>query len=190
MNKQLLSRRILIAVLMVLGVYTSNAQKFEGLDEAPHDIAYYRESRATAPKIKVVYGRPQKKGEQVFGNKVAYGKVWRTGANEATEVKFYQDIIFGGRQIPAGTYVLYTIPGEKEWEVILNTNVDVLGSFQYDPIFDVARVTVPSKKAEELEAFSIAFKEKGESVQMVLGWDTTRVMIPIAFRNSEQYAKL
>lgn len=190
MNKGILIKRITIIALVVLSAHTLKAQSFQGLDEAPHDISYYRESRAAAPKIKVIYGRPQKNGKQVFGNLVNYGKIWRTGANEATEVKFYQDIEFGGKHIPAGTYVLYTIPGEKEWEVILSANLDVLGAFQYDPVFDVARITVASNKAEELEVFSIAFKDKGESIQMVLGWDTTRVKIPIAFKNTEQYAKL
>ncbi|MBT8385295.1 MAG: DUF2911 domain-containing protein [Bacteroidia bacterium] len=164
------------------------AQSFDGLDNSPHDITYYRESRVTPPIVKVIYGRPQKKGEEVFGNKVAYGQLWRTGANEATEVKFYQDIMFGEVQVPAGTYVLYTIPGEKEWEIILSANLDVLGAFQYDPVFDVARITVPSNKAEELESFSIAFKEKKENIQMVLGWDTTRVKIPITINQKEEYA--
>ena len=164
------------------------AQSFDGLDNSPHDITYYRESRVTPPIVKVIYGRPQKKGEEVFGNKVAYGQLWRTGANEATEVKFYQDIMFGEVKVPAGTYVLYTIPGEKEWEVILSANLDVLGAFQYDPVFDVARITVPSNKAEELESFSIAFKEKKENIQMVLGWDTTRVKIPITINQNEEYA--
>ena len=124
------------------------SQGFDGLDESPHDITYYRESRVTPPIVKVIYGRPLKNGEEVFGNKVAYGKLWRTGANEATEVKFYQDIMFGKVKVPAGTYVLYTIPGEKEWEIILSANLDVLGAFQYDPVFDVARITVPSNKAK------------------------------------------
>ena len=166
------------------------SQSFQEIDKDPMDISYYRESRATKPLIKVIYGRPQKDNEDVFGNKVTYGKVWRTGANEATEVKFYQDIVFGGVTVPAGEYVLYTIPGEKEWEIILSSNLDVLGAFQYDPVFDVARVKAHSAKAEMLEYFSIAFKEKGDDVQMVLGWDTTRVKIPIAFVNRGQYAKL
>ena len=90
----------------------------------------------------------------------------------------------------AGTYVLYTIPGEKKWEVILSANLDVLGVFQYDSAFDVARITVPICKAEELETFSIAFQEgKQENIQMVLGWDTTRVKIPLRITEPTTYAK-
>ena len=166
------------------------AQSFDGLDESPHDIAYYRESRAMPPLVKVIYGRPQKKGQEVFGKLVQYGKIWRTGADEATEVKFYKDVVLGDKLVPAGTYVMYTVPGEKEWEIILSANLDVLGAYQYDSVFDVARITVPSSKAEELEAFSIAFKKKNNSIQMVLGWDTTRVKIPIHLTSNQEYAKL
>jgi len=170
----------IVFVLLVMFFTTSiSAQSFHKLDKAPHDISYYRESMVTPPLVKVLYGRPSKEDAKVFGNTVAYNEIWRTGANEATEVKFYQDIVFGGVKVAAGTYVLYTIPGEKEWEVILSSNLDVLGAFQYDPIFDVARVKVSSSRAEELKVFSISFREHKEALQMVLGWDTTRVKIPL-----------
>jgi len=182
-----------IVTLVLIASFFSpsgNAQASKGADEIPHDISYYRTSMVSKPLVKVIYGRPSKNGEAVFGNKVAYGEIWRTGANEATEVKFYEDITLGGQKIAAGTYVLYTIPGEKEWEIILSSNLDVLGAFQYDPIFDVARVTVKANSAEELEAFSIFFREKQDSIQMVLGWDTTRVNIPITLPASKEYAKI
>ena len=184
--------KLVIALVLLAFVFVteSTAQRTNQLDEAPHDISYYRASMVSAPLVKVIYGRPQKKGVEVFGNTVAYNEIWRTGANEATEVKFYKDIVFGDVKVGAGTYVLYTIPGENEWEIILSSNLDVLGAFQYDPLFDVARIKVSPKNAEELEVFSINFKEKNENVQMVLGWDTTRVNIPITLSKNEQYAKL
>jgi hypothetical protein len=85
---------------------------------------------------------------------------------------------------------LLTIPRENEWEIILSSNLDVWGAFQYNPVFDVAKITVPSSKSETLEIFSIAFKEKKDNIQMVLGWDSTRVRIPITFKFKELYAKL
>lgn len=159
----------------------SHAQGFKGLDDIPHDIAYYRETRVTAPLAKVVYGRPQKNGDEVFGSQVPYGKLWRTGANEATEVKFYKDVLFGDTTVAAGTYVLLSIPGEQEWEIILSSKLDVFGAFQYSPAFDIARIKVQVSKAESLEVFSIAFKETENSVQMVLGWDAARIKIPLYF---------
>lgn len=138
----------------------------------------------------MIYGRPLKNDQPVFGNLVAYDKLWRTGSNEATEIKFYDKTLFGNNEINAGTYVLYTIPGRTEWEIILSSKLDVLGAFQYDPTFDIARIKVSALKAEELEVFSIAFKEKNHTVYMVLAWDTTRVKIPLKFINKEAFAKI
>lgn len=188
-NSTLASITIFLFINVVL-IAETTAQGFKELDKVPHDISYYRESRATQPLVKVIYGRPQKNGKQVFGNIVSYNKLWRTGANEATEIKFYNDVVFGDVNVTAGTYVIYTIPGEKEWEIILSSNLDVLGAFQYNPLFDVARIKVASSKAEELESFSIVFKQKKEQVQMILGWDTTRVKIPLLIDKEELYAKL
>lgn len=183
--------KIVIFLLIAMLLKTNmSAQNFKDLDESPQDIAYYRVNRVTPPLVKVIYGRPQKKGQKVFGNLVQYGKIWKTGANEATEIKFYQDILFGDVKVPAGTYVLLTIPGEKEWEVILSSNLDVWGAYQYNPLFDVAKITIPSSKAESIEVFSIAFKEKKDLLQMVLAWDSTRIKIPIRLKFNELYAKL
>ena len=176
---------ILIALFFSV---TTTAQSFSEIDKAPHDISYYRESMVTPPLVKVLYGRPAKKEREVFGNTVAYNEIWRTGANEATEVKFYKDIEFAGVKVAAGTYVLYTIPGEKEWEIILSSNLDVLGAFQYDPVFDIARVKVSPSVAEELKVFSINFREQNDTVQMILGWDTTRVKIPLVIEKKQVIA--
>ena len=193
-KKMMKTRNIIKSVIfLLLALFLKSeisAQEFKDLDKAPLDISYYRKNRVAKPLVKVIYGRPQKNDQEVFGNLVSYGKLWRTGANEATEVKFYQDILFGDVKVPAGTYVLLTIPGEKEWEIILSSNLDVWGAFQYNPLFDIAKITVPSVKAETLEVFSIAFKEKKNNIQMVLGWDSTRVKIPISFKTNELYAKL
>ena len=86
--------------------------------------------------------------------------------------------------------MLLTVPSENEWEVILNSNVDVWGAFQYNPSFDVAKIKVSAKKVESIEFFTIAFKEKNLNVEMVLAWDSTRVNIPITFNKKEEYAKL
>jgi hypothetical protein len=165
-----------------------HAQGYTAKDEIPHDISYYRESRATPPLIKVLYGRPSKNNQEVFGNLIPYGEIWRTGHNEATEIKFYKDVKFGSVTVPAGTYVLLSIPGEKEWELILSSNLDVWGAFQYNPTFDVARVTVPVSKAEPLETFSISFKKVKNNIQMLLGWDATRIKVPLNFKNQKYLA--
>ena len=167
--------------LFLLFVSETRAQGFLPEDDVPHDISYYRESKITPPLAKVLYGRPQKNESEVFGNLVPYNKLWRTGANEATEIKFYKNVHFGDCEVKAGTYVLVTVPGEENWKIILNSQTDVWGSFQYDPMFNVVEIMVPVKKGETLESFTIAFKEKNEVAKMILGWDNVRVNVPIKF---------
>lgn len=156
-----------------------NAQDFRELDTSPHDIVYFRTNKISPPKIKVLYGRPKKSGREIFGNVIPYGKIWRVGANEATEVIFYNDVVFGDQEVKAGTYVLYAIPDLNEWTLILSSNTDVWGTYEYEEKYDVARATAKVSKAEFLEAFSIGFKDKGKHVNMVLAWDTTRITAPI-----------
>ena len=156
-----------------------SAQDFKDVDTSPHDIVYFRTNKISPPKIKVLYGRPKKNGREIFGNVIPFGKIWRVGANEATEVIFYNDVVFGETEVKAGTYVLYAIPNQKEWTLILSSNTDVWGTYEYEEKYDVARTNAKVSKAEFLEAFSIGFKDKGKHVNMVLAWDTTRITTPI-----------
>jgi hypothetical protein len=158
----------------------ASAQEFSGLDKSPMDMASYPSSYRVSDKaVRITYSRPQLKGRSLSDLSPA-GKVWRTGANEAAEITFYKDVNFGGKDIKAGTYSLFTIPGAKEWTVILNRNLNQWGAYSYDEGADVARVSVPaSMDGESLEAFSIAFKEVEDGVHMVMGWDKVRVAVPI-----------
>lgn len=152
--------------------------EFPGIDKSPADILYYRTEKGAAPLVKIIYGRPSKNGREVFGTLVPFGQVWRTGANEATEITFRKDAKIAGKSIKAGTYVLHTIPNEKEWTVILNSKLDVWGAYEYDQTKDVLRVNVPSSTSDKsVEVFSMNFKGS----TLVLGWDKTRVEIPITF---------
>ncbi|MGS2761789.1 DUF2911 domain-containing protein [Sinomicrobium sp. M5D2P9] len=174
---------LLILVMALTFAPAVNAQKFSGLDKSPCDIAYYRTDRKAPPIAKVVYGRPLKKDRPVFGTLVPFDKVWRTGANEATEITFFKDVMFGDKEVEAGTYTLFSIPGVKEWVVILNKDTDVWGAFDYKESNDVARATVPvDKDSKSLEAFSITFEPGDNGADMYLGWDTTRVKVPISER--------
>ena len=159
------------------------SQDFSNLDKSPHDIAYYRANKISPPLIKVLYGRPQKDERDLFGDMIPYGEVWSVGANEATEIRFYQDVVFGEQNVKKGTYVLYAIPSENEWTLILNSNIDTWGTSDYSENYDVARAKAKVSKAEPLEAFSIGFKNKGKYVNMVLAWDTTRITTSIKLDN-------
>lgn len=104
---------------------------------------------AEGNNVKVSYGQPSKKGRAIFGGLEKYGKVWRAGANEATEITFTKDGTFGGKPVKAGTYTLFAIPNEQEWTIILNSELKQWGSFNYDKIKgkDVLQVNVPAKKS-------------------------------------------
>ncbi len=174
-----MKKSLVLVIIMFLGAVTaSNAQKFAGLQKSPTDISYAKADRNAKPEIKVVYSRPQKKGREIFGNLVKYDKVWRTGADEATEIKFFIDVKMGDKTVKAGTYSLYSIPGEKEWTIILSTDLDSWGAYSYDEGKDVARIKVPSASGDALEVFSIAFKKVDKGYHMVMGWDKTRVEVP------------
>jgi len=174
---------ILFMTAILFNVTASSAQKFPILDVSPMDIALFRPGgNSTKPIVKVIYSRPQKKGRTMLGGIEKYGKVWRTGANENTEIKLYRDITFVDKEIKAGTYSLFSIPGEKEWTIIFNYDLDVWGAFSYDQSKDVARIkVVPMNSEEELENFSILFEGNKSSGTMFLGWGNTIVKIPFKF---------
>jgi len=156
------------------------SQDFSGLDKSPMDATSFPSSYKVADKaVRITYSRPQLKGRSMSDLAPA-GKVWRTGANEAPEITFYKDVNFGGTAVSAGTYSLFTIPGEGEWTVILNKNLNQWGSYSYDKGADVARVKgAVSSDGKSLEEFSIAFKEVDGGAHMIMGWGSTRVAVPI-----------
>ena len=177
MKKVFTLATLLLAVVMTTSV---SAQDFSGIDKSPMDMAAYpTDYKVSEKEVRIIYGRPQLKGRSM-DELAPTGKVWRTGANEAPEITFYKDVNFGGKDIKAGTYSLFTIPGEEEWTIILNKNLNQWGSYFYDESADVARVTVPNgSDSASLEEFSIAFKDAKDGTSLVMGWDKTRVAVPI-----------
>jgi len=138
--------------------------------------------------IEVVYSRPGVKNRTIFGGIVPYGQVWRTGANQATKITFSTPVKVEGVDIPAGTYALFTIPGEKEWTVIISKNAAQWGSFQYNEKDDVTRFKVtPVTLAESIETFTIEFNHiRDESAVLNLVWDKTVVPIHLAVEVTSQ----
>ncbi len=180
----------LYSLLLVLCMGTiASAQSFRSLDKSPMDVAYlpdnFAHDRDPGQKAiaKVYYSQPQKKGREVFGSLVPYGKVWRVGANEAVELKAYQDINVGGKKLKAGTYSLFAIPNEKEWTIIISSDLDYWGSYSYNDGKDVLRVKAPTKSlTSEVEAFSIRFEDLGKNAALMrMGWDKTMVEVPLSY---------
>lgn len=131
--------------------------------------------------VEIEYARPSVKGRTVFGELVPFGKIWRTGANSATTISFDTDVTFGDVPVAAGKYALFTIPGEKEWTVILNHGTEQWGSYAYDDAADVARAKVPAQTlAEPVESLTLGLADlRDDSARLTISWDRTRVAIPI-----------
>ena len=173
---------ITILVFVVALVFSNevNAQKFPKLDKSPMDASTYpSKSRVLDKLIKIIYSRPHLK-KRSLSKLAPNGKVWRTGANEAAEITFYKDVNFGGKMVEAGTYSMFTIPGDKEWTIILNTSLNVWGAFFYNESDDVVRVKAKVSKAKKaIKTFSIVFEGEKSDLTMYLGWDKTIVSLPI-----------
>jgi hypothetical protein len=177
MKKSTFLTTIAFAFIMLLST-NIDAQEFAKMDKSPMDAAAFPTSYKDANKlIKIVYSRPQLNNRDL--SKLApNGKVWRTGANEAAELTLYTDMKLGNTPVKAGTYTFYVIPGETEWTAIISKDLNVWGSYFYNEANDVARLAVPVTSGESLEAFSIAFDEADNGVNMHLGWGTVRVAVP------------
>ena len=184
---------IIIIALSTFVTFNSWAQEFRDLDKSPMDMAYlpdnFAHDRKFAPErklgnsaiIRVTYSRPQKKDREVFGGMVKYGEVWRLGANEAIEMKAYQDIKIGGHTLIGGTYAVFAIPGENEWTIIFNTDLDEWGQYSYKEEHDALRVKASVKSNDAIvEALSIQFEDSGNGMAMMrIAWDQTIAELPI-----------
>jgi hypothetical protein len=176
MKKSILT--ITVFVFTLISSLEINAQDFKKLDKSPMDMAAFPSSYKISDKIvKVIYSRPQLKGRDLV--KLAPPeKVWRTGANEAAEITFYKDVVFGGKELKAGTYSLFTIPSaDGDWTVIINKAKNLWGSYYYNEDHDMVRVSGKVSKSEKtIEAFSMMF-DKDMTLRM--GWGNTIVSVSI-----------
>jgi hypothetical protein len=161
------------------------------IDRSAMDMSHYPvnhpilrlQGKATEPLMaRVIYSRPQRGGRKVVGNLIEYGKVWRLGANEATEIEFFRDARIGEKTVKKGRYTLYAIPDSDNWTIALNKETDTWGAFLYDPSKDVLRSEVkPGKPKEPVEAFTICFDGNGRQANLNILWDEFHLVIPIRF---------
>lgn len=178
MNKKLLligSIGVLVAAVVFIG-YRSYTKSF-----SPEAVADFSQGGLA---VHVKYCRPARRGRLIFGRTqddalVPYGRVWRTGANEATVITFSENVRVGNTPIRAGTYSLWTIPGPAHWQVVLNEETGQWGT-QYNDGLDVARVEVPIRvQPKTVEKFQIYFENQPRGADMILGWAHTEAVVPI-----------
>ena len=172
--------KLKIFALSVLAsfAFSSNAQ--HGDKEKRQSPPAIMEHRFGDSKVVIKYSQPSTKGRDIYGGLVPYGEVWRTGANEAT--KFITDTIsIEGQIVPAGTYAFFTIPGEEEWTIILNSEANQWGAYKYDESKDVLRFTVKptTLKMQETMTFRVV-----DNKTIVLDWEETRIPINIDVETS------
>jgi hypothetical protein len=161
-----------------------NAQEFKL--PAPSPTATLKQDFSTS-SIEIVYSRPAMRGRKVFGELVPFGQVWRTGANSATKVTFGEDVSVKGKPVKAGSYSLYTVPGQNEWKVIINKGIGNWGVSGFDAKDDVAEFMVPAgKAADAVQSFTISIDNiTGTSCDIVLTWEHTKVSIPVVANNDK-----
>jgi hypothetical protein len=173
--------RVTAFVILFLGAHYISAQEVLKLRPSPLAIISVRYKDNY---LKVTYSQPQKKNREIFGALVPYGKVWRTGANEATEFTTTRDILIDSILLRAGTYSLFTIPDKEKWTVIINTEVGLWGSYNYNEQKDLWRFQVPVQATDKLyEPFTMIFDHRNEVADLLMLWDRTKVSIPIKFLN-------
>lgn len=180
-----------LAAGIIAGSQFAAAQQWAPVDKSPLDQIYFpidypslKVKGAKEPlRLRIIYSRPNKGNRQVFGSDIVpYGKVWRLGANEATELDLFTEAKIGGKKIPAGRYTLYALVGETRWTFIINKETDTWGAFKYDPAKDVCRVTAPVEKVDKpIESLTIDLEKSGTGVNVVAGWDTVSATLPISF---------
>jgi Protein of unknown function (DUF2911) len=144
---------------------------------SPRDTA---EARVAERRVYVDYGRPSMRGRTIMGGLVPYGQVWRTGANAATTFVTDVDLRIGETAVPAGTYTLYTLPGESAWQLIVNRQTGQWGT-EYDPAQDLARIPMQVERTTApVEQFTITLPPRGSSaLDLVLEWESTRASVPM-----------
>lgn len=171
-------KKLLSVLALGIIMYSVDAQTLR--TPAPSPTQNIKQDFALST-VELSYSRPAVKQRKIFGDLVPYGKVWRTGANQATTISFGEEVTFGGKKVPAGKYGLLTIPNTGEWTVILTKQLDVTGPSAYKQDQDVARVTVtPDEMPFAIESFMMVFDNiTSSSMDLIMLWDKTAVRVPI-----------
>ena len=171
-------KKIFLFVVASYILLSSEAQQLTTPQPSP--TANIKQNFALS-SIEISYSRPGVKGRKVFGDLVPYGKVWRTGANNATTITFGEEVMIGGTKVPAGKYGLLTIPNQNEWTIIISKQTNVTSPADYKQDQDLVRVTAkPEATPFSIETFMITVDDiKSNSCMIGMGWEKTWVSFPI-----------
>lgn len=167
--------------LVLAGLILASGSTFAQLKTPQPSPSASIEQKVGLSTISVDYSRPGMKERKIFGELVQYGEVWRTGANKATAIEFSQDVMIGDQELKAGKYAIFSIPGESEWTIIFNKNLEQWGAGEYNKEEDAARITVKSIKLDRaVETFTIDFSHlTANGAMMNISWENTLIQFEI-----------
>lgn len=161
-----------------------------GVDKSPMDMSYFpvdypklkmSKDNLQQPIARVIYSRPQKSGRTIFGDVLKYGSVWRLGANEATEIEFFTDVQIDNKRVEKGRYVLYCIPYEDKWTIVLNNDLFTWG-LKIDSTKDVYKFSIPINRTNyPFEVFTMEFEKQGKGGELIMEWDSVRAKLPFTY---------
>lgn len=168
--------------------------QYQHIDQSPMDISYcpveYPQNKmkgivSGGPVARVIYSRPHKKGRVIFSNDAnslcQYGKPWRLGANESTEIEFFKPVMVAGKNVSPGRYALYCIPHPDKWELVFSSNIDSWG-LHIDESKDLFKIEAPvQQQASVVEDFTIVFQDRHDGADLLMTWDNVKVQVPITF---------
>ena len=178
-------RRKLFLATAILFILLHQASAQTAIVSRPSPLAIVS-ARYKDAYFKITYSQPHKRGRQIFGKLVPFGKVWRAGANEATELTITKNIQINGTLLLAGTYSIFAIPEKEKWNIIVNSDLGMWGSYNYNEALDVMRFDVPVQEIPGdvvFEPFTIQLVQRNEVADLLMMWDKTKVSIPIKFVN-------
>lgn len=168
-----------LGIILIIAGLTAKAQ--EALKPRPSPLGMVT-MKYENTYIKITYGRPHMRGRSIFGGLVPFGKIWRTGANEATEITLTKNVLIDKKRLKAGTYTIFTIPDKDTWKVIFNSDLGQWGAYKYNP--DKNILTIDAKVSEmqqNYEPFTIEFQLQDDFTNVLMMWEHTKVSFPIAF---------
>jgi hypothetical protein len=170
-------KKLLFLATFALISFITNAQHDMSKDAAKMPSPPAKTSATVGgTTLTINYHQPAVKGRNVWADLAPYGKVWRTGANNAPTFEVSKDVMVNGKALKAGKYALFSIPGEKEWTIILNKNFKQWGNYEYKEAEDVLRVTAKSESNEMMERFTIKAEDSGKITMM---WDKVKVAFTV-----------
>lgn len=185
MKKFLILSAIAVAIIILLATVVTTILNKHTKSFSPEEIVRFVDGDL---KLAIHYNRPYKKGREIFGGLVPYGKVWRTGANEATIFETNKPIFIEGKNLAPGKYTVWTVPDSTAWLVIFNLEtgqwgVNSKGEPNRDPSLDALSITARAiLQDKEFEQFTIRFDKIDTEAEMVLLWDNTVVAIPFMYK--------